>query len=69
LPEPPAIEDEIVTGHLGQRLIQGAAGRGRKNHVLERAPRGDRLNRPGGAGQPLEETIQRKRCQDIDYVT
>jgi len=52
LTQAPAFEDQPVTPHLRQRLIQGAASRRWKDHVGQRPPRRDRFDRmpPAEAG-------------------
>ncbi len=44
LAKSPAAEDQIVTRHVGQRLLQRAPGRRREDHVVEGASRNDGLD-------------------------
>src|SRR6185312_13500436 len=61
LAESPLPEDEVVIANLRERLLQGLARLGRKNHVGECAYRRDDVHSPalGGAGHETEKLKQR----------
>ena len=57
----PPIEDQVVAGHLRQRLIQRAPRRGRENDVSKRMARDNRLDGAVRPGQAFKETVEGKR--------
>jgi len=45
LSQTPSVENKVVLRYLRQRSVEQAPGRGRKNHIIERSTRHDRLDR------------------------
>src|SRR5688572_11749322 len=63
LAQSPLREDELVTAHQAQRFVQRRTGAWRKNYVGERAPGGDRLDRPASAESTGEKILKWSRHQ------
>ena len=69
LAQPPSIEDEIVTGDLGERLVQRASRRRRQDDVLKRPPRDNGLDRAGSGPQGLQGGELRGNGANIAIMT
>src|SRR5688500_6959678 len=63
LAQSPLREDELVTAHQAQGFVQRGTRARRKNYVGERAPGGNRLDRPASAESTGEKVLKWSRHQ------
>ena len=68
LAEAPAVEDEVVLGHVRQGGVERPPRRGRQNHIVECPARHDRLDRTAARRVDAEQPGYRIRGHVILYA-